>query len=55
MAKESANIDGYRKPQPPSVPSAGNGPDADDCNFWMPSNDPKDSTIAEIEKGFGRK
>ncbi len=49
------DIDGFRKAEPPAVPSAGEGPKCDDANFWQSSTDPKESTIEEIEKGFNRK
>lgn len=53
--KYSAEISGFRKTQPPKVPTAGNGPACDDSNYWEPSNDPEESTIEVIEKGFGLK
>ena len=42
-------------PKPPAVPAAGDGPECDDAQFWTSSTDPEESTIEEIEKGFGLK
>lgn len=46
------------EPKAPVIPAAGKGPEAQDCKFWMPSEDPcegdMDPALSDTQPGTAK-